>query len=84
MGEEWAVSVKFFDHGVWSTKSYTYKSSFLPEVGDAVLVPVSPRSGVEGWFNIGKVVRTCPAVQYKFAEGIVYKYLTCIVQLPEA
>ena len=67
MSSPLAVRVRFKEHGHWSAKSYTYKSTFRPEVGDKVVVPAGT------WYGVGEV--TAVFDEYKFKPEISYKFL---------
>lgn len=60
-----AVRVKFKNQGHWS-KSYTYRSHFIPEVGEKVIVPTSD------WYSVGEVTEVIPD-GYAFVSGVTYK-----------
>ena len=62
-----AVRVRFKEHGRWSMKAYTYKSTFRPEIGDKVLVPAGE------WYGVGEVVAVYD--EYAFKPDISYKFL---------
>jgi hypothetical protein len=62
-----AVRVRFKEHGNWSNKAYTYKSTFRPEVGDKVVVPAGT------WYGVGEVVAVYD--EYAFKPDISYKFL---------